>query len=716
MKKFNFLIIILFAANAYVFSQPYSDEQLEKVLLNASEQELVTECSRMVQDGYLYHAGKIADKLLEKDPESCNYNYRRAFIYLAMSSDFVSAFPLLEKAVKDVDKNFDVYSASEKSADVAVYYLIGKCYHLLENIPEAENYYKKFMAETNSANAEVVELAKLNLKQCEIAKRNLATPRNYKVKNLGKVINNDKPDYSPVISLDGSALYYTSRRKWEDTIKSSEVKPDPLYNMYPEDIYVSYLDFDSTWMSPIMMEFCDPEQNEATIAVSADERKIYVYQDISNPKYAKVSGGGDIYFSDFSSNKFNELNFFDAKKVNSKNWETHCTVTPDGLNMYFVSADRKDGFGGRDIYRIVKMPDGTWSEPINLGPKINTAYDEDCPFMAIDNKTLYFSSNGPKSMGGFDVFLTVRDENNSWSDPLNLGYPLNSCNDDVFYTTTVNGLKGYLSSFRKGGFGEKDIYEIENDFLGLDQLAVFKGKIKTVDNKPFPEDMGITVTCLDCGEDLKRNVYPNMRNGLFYSALEPCRQYELVFHYKNKEVEFYKEMVSTSCDKKYDEIYREVLLDVDQMKVITYDTTSVVINNVEVKVGDEIGKVININPIYFDFDKFNIRADAAAELDKIIAIMNQYPTMEIELGSHTDCKGKKVYNDWLSQQRATSSANYIKAKITNPERIYGKGYGERKLSNNCACEGKTEKKDYLKFTAEQHQANRRTEFVIIKLK
>ena len=223
---------------------------------------------------------------------------------------------------------------------------------------------------------------------------------------------------------------------------------------------------------------------------------------------------------------------------------------------------------------------------------------------------------------------------------------------------------------------------------------------------------------MDCGESLKRSVFPNLRNGLYYSALEPCRQYELVFFYKKGEetVEFHKENVSTDCYKKYDEIYREVLLDVDQMKIITYDTVRLVVNNVEVKVGDDIGKVININPIYFDFDKFNIRPDAAIELDKIVKIMNEYPLMEIELGSHTDCRGKMVYNDWLSQERATSSANYIKERIKNPQRIFGKGYGERKLVNECACEGKTEKKIAAKYTDEQHQLNRRTEFVIIKLK
>lgn len=699
MKKVKSLLALFLFLPLLGWSQ-YTDAELEKVLQNASEYDLVVENSRMLMEGYFYHAGKVADRLLQFDPESPNYNYRRGYIYLDMSTDFIKALPYLEKAVTDVNENFDMYSSTEKSAPTDAYYHLARCYHLNENIDKAEEYYQKFLDQTRNQSP-LIGPAKLRLKQCAVARKLLAAPKNFKVKNVGNVVNSALPEYSPVISLDGSALYYTSRRMWADS--SSNKFIDPRFNLHPEDIYVSYLDFDSTWMEPVKLEFCDPEQNEATIAVSSDERKIYVYQDIT--------GGGDIYYSDFSSNRFGELEHFKARGVNTANWETHCTVTPDGLNMYFVS-ERKGGFGGRDIYRIVKMPDGEWSAPQNLGPTINTEADEESPFIAIDNKTLYFSSNGANSMGGFDVFLSVRDENNIWSNPINLGYPLNSCNDDLFYTTTVNGLKGYLTSFRRDGYGEKDIYEIQNDFLGLNQIAVFKGKIKTVDNKPFPADLAITVNCLDCGDGLSRKVYPNMRNGLFYSSLEPCRQYELIFHYQNGEKEFYKENVSTSCDKKYDEIYREVLLDVDKMQIVTYDTVRVIIADKVVEVGTDLGKVIDIKPIYFDFDKFDIRPDAAIELDKIVAIMNEYPTMEIELGSHTDCRGKMAYNDYLSQNRAKASADYIQARLTtNPNRIYGKGYGERKLLNNCACEPKNKSK----CSEEEHQLNRRTEFIIIKL-
>jgi tetratricopeptide (TPR) repeat protein len=562
MRKITLsLLILLFPVLNYA---QYDAATLKVLLDTGSEQELVMECSRMLQEGYFYHAGQVTDKLLGLHPESCNYNYRKGYILLGSRSDFTTAIPYLEKAVQDIDKNFDNFSEHEKSAPTDAIFHLATCYHMNEQIDRAVMEYHRFL-DVSNPKSPLVRMAKLQLLQCEVAKKNLETPKNVKLINL-TAVNTEHPEYSPVISLDGSALYFTSRRAWEDG--SSAANLDPRSNMHPEDIYVSYLDFDDSWIAPVRMEFCLTEQNEATMAVSSDERRIYVYQDIT--------GGGDIYYSDFSSNRFNKVKMYEIKDVNTKYWEPHCTVTPDGMNLYFVS-DRPGGFGGRDIYRIVKLPDGTWGGPYNLGPTINTEYDEDSPFIAIDNKTLYFSSNGPKSMGGFDVFVSIRNEDNNWSTGINLGYPLNSCGDDLYYTTTVDGLKGYLTSFRKGGQGEKDIYEIENDYLGLKNIAVLKGQIKTVDNAPLPEDIEISVRCTNCGNELERTVMPRLRDGVFYSLLEPCRSYEVVFQYSNGTNEFHRETLETSCENTYEEIYRDVWLDVPNMKIVPKPVPPVVI-------------------------------------------------------------------------------------------------------------------------------------------
>lgn len=762
----------------------YSEEKLQDLLTNASEQELVTENSQMLQEGFLYQAGLLADRLLELNPNSSNYNYRRGFIYLEMSRDFIKAQPLLEKAVLDTDKNFDMYSAGEKSAPIDALYHLGRCYHLAENIDKAEEFYNKFIA-ASSPKSEFVFFAKMHLQQCAVARKEMQIKHNVRLRNLGSMVNTALPEYSPVISLDGSALYFTSRRPWANDESKDGI--DVRINQLPEDIYVSYRDFDSTWMEPVRMEFCKPLQNEATMAVSPDERRIYVYED--------NEGNGDIFFSDFSTNRFQDVEHLDNKKINTSSWETHCTVTPDGLNMYFVS-DRKGGFGGRDIYRVVKLPDGSWSEPVNLGPNINTPYDEESPFIAVDNKTLYFSSNGVTSMGGFDVFVSIRDENNVWSPAINLGYPLNSTGDDVFYTTTVDGMTGYLTSFRRDGYGEKDIYEVQNDYLNVQHLAVLKGKIKTVGDKPLPEDISITLRCTNCGDAFDRKVFPRMRDGVFLSSLEPCRDYEMVFSYEGGKKEFYTEAFSTDCKKEYDEIYREVLLDTDLKEMVrpyylignvkdsktkalisgvkvtltdkengavmetftlsdgtfksdmlrgkrkgdhldfglrldkegyvsmTYDIPvdlaeeeiidlSSLINPVLTKsdAGTDLASIIGVNPIYFDYNKSDIRPDAAKELDKIVKVMKENPSIKIELGSHTDSRGDAPANMRLSDRRAKSSAAYIVSQGIDPSRITGKGYGESKL---IVSDAQIARMATYEEKEAGHQKNRRTEFLIVK--
>jgi len=763
------LIIALLLFPFISFSQ-LTEGEVREMAQSATEQELVIQSSTMIQEKYYFHAEIVVDQLLIRKPESANYNYRKGFLILGSRSDYVEALPYLKKAAQYTYKNFDAYSVREENAPMDAFYHLARCYHLNEELDLAREFYNKFI-EFSAKQSSVIEFARLNLKQCDVAENLIENPKPAIVKNIGNNVNRSTPEYAPVISLDGTSLYFTSRRGWED--KSTDAYRDPMLNNFPEDIFVSYQDAEGDWSSPEKLAFCDNELNEATIAVSSDERKIYVYQD--------ATGGGDIYFSNFEKNQFEDLEKLRHEGVNTKYWETHCTVTPDGQNMYFVS-DRPDGFGGRDIYRIVKLPNGDWSEPLNMGPGINTAYDEDSPFIAINNKTLYFSSNGPKSMGGFDVFVTFRDENNVWSTPINLGYPINSTGDDIFYTTTVDGLKGYLSSFRKGGFGEKDIYEIQNDYLGNRPISTLKGHIYTTVNVPLPEDLLVKLECTTCDYQEDNITYPRIKNGSYFGVLERCKDYTVSFYQGDEHLKSLN--LSTKCNSENEEIVKNYVLggytlagtvsdDIslellenakvefinqkDQSVFESYNTDKIgafesdyldnfefgehvsfdvrvskdnyltrsfqaditlgkephiqldyLINKTEI--GTDIGTVFDINPIYFDLDKSNIRPDAAVELDKIVKIMNENPSISIELGSHTDCRASIAYNISLSNRRARSSAKYIQARIDNTKRIYGKGYGESQLVNDCECEGDV----VSDCTDQEHQANRRTEFKIIK--
>jgi len=770
--RLTFINLLLTLLPLSLFGQ-MTEYEVRNFVETASEQEMVIQCSQMMQANYLFHAEIVVDKLLTIKPQSSNYNYRKGYIVLASRQDFMVAKRHLQIAARQTSKNYDMYSAKEESAPIDAYYHLGRCYHLDEEIQKARLNYQKFIDESGSK-SELLDDAKLGLIQCDVAEYNIANPKSAIIKNIGNGVNSPAPEYSPVISLDGNSLYFTSRRAWGDDL--SDDYRDPMLNQYTEDIYVSYLDFDGEWTSPEKLAFCEHEYNEATIAVSSDEKQIYVYEDIK--------GGGDIFYSDFQKNSFGDLRELDYTDVNTNHWETHCTMTPDGQTMYFVS-DRPGGYGGRDIYRIVRLPNGEWSKAQNMGPTINTPYDEDSPYIDINNKTLYFGSNGPNSMGGFDVFVSFKDEEGVWSVPVNMGVPVNSTGDDLFYTTTIDGLRGYLTSFRKGGYGEKDIYEIENDYLGNYPFSTLQGSfISNNNNATITDDMSVKLICPTC--DLEKNKESDLRikNGGYFAVLERCKDYTIE-HYDADGTLLNSEVFSTLCNSENEELIRdyhlgdytidmsvlnetdltpisdakiEIINPEDGTVIATYTTSDkgVIITDLladmepgdrvhyDIKIsshpnfftqtfvldtilgkdgnlkleyllkekvtGTDLTEMLKLEPIYFDLDKSNIRPDAAVILDKIVKIMNDNPEMKIELGSHTDCRASKAYNMKLSTRRAISSAKYIKERISNPERIYGKGYGESQLLNDCECEGSV-KSD---CSDEEHQLNRRTEFRIVK--
>ncbi len=525
-----------------------------------SDGDLLAESTNLLELGYYSSAEKIIDKLLAKDPANNNYNYRKGFILCEGRNNYAKAIEHLEKAKGGVTKNYDAFSNKETGAPQDLYFYLARSYHREGNIEKARENYNEFLT-TAVDKTDNKFFAEVALEQLDVATKFTQNPKkNTTIVNIGNVINTAEPEYSPVTSLDGSSLYFTSRRKWKKGKDNIEL--DPKMDFYPEDIYVSYRDNDDgTWSTPERLNFCNEEQNEASVAVSPSERKVYVYQDLV--------GNGNMFFSEFKNNRFGKIEDFPTSGVNTEEgWETHCYMTPDGRNMYFTS-DRPGGFGGRDIYRIVKLPDGSWSQPFNLGEKINSRFDEDCPFMAIDNKTLYFASNGPNSMGGFDIFVTVVDEDNNWTDPINLGSPINSFDDDLFYTETIDGRKGFITSRRADSYGDKDIYEVHNDYLSVKSGYYLKGHITTKSGQPIPEDVTVGVNCLGCETDIHNvTAYPRMRDGSYIVNLQPCMEYEVIFAHNDGTTEFHRTNIKTTCDSLYQEIVRDAMIDVDIWAVV----------------------------------------------------------------------------------------------------------------------------------------------------
>jgi tetratricopeptide (TPR) repeat protein len=553
MKK-SLLIVTIFLGTMMAYAQqkgPWTESGVREIAKSGSEGTIVNNASMLTQEGHLHYAEILVDRLLELQPNSPNYNYRKGFLVLEIRRDYLTAASHLKIATTKINPNYDMYSSKEQDAPSDSYYHLARCYHYDQKLDLAAENYQNFLNSTRKT-SELIGDAQLRLKQLEVAKNLMGTPVDCTLKNLGEKINTKYPDYSSVVAFDGSSLYFTSRRPWSNG--ETEQFINPQVNQYPEDVYVSFLEMDSTWSEPIRLDFCIPERNEATIALSTDERRMYLYQD--------ATGNGDIYYSEFKNNQFNEIKLLENTNINTEYWETHAMVSHDGSIMIFAS-DRPGGYGGRDLYLVKKTSNG-WSDPVNMGPGINGSGDEDAPFISIDNKQLYFGTNDERSMGGFDIMISEMKSDGTFGVAKNIGYPFNSTNDDLYYTTTVDGLTGYLTSYRSDGQGEKDIYEVQNNFLGLKSATILRGEVVTTDGSLLPDDLIFmaTVKCLDCESGAVNHIlYTRKRDGKFVTGLQPCKTYTLTYYDATDDKVMGEETFKTECREGYYEVSKQLIVD-----------------------------------------------------------------------------------------------------------------------------------------------------------
>ena len=343
------------------------------------------------------------------------------------------------------------------------------------------------------------------------ARQLLAHPVPVTITNMGPRINSKANDYSPVITADGTTMYFTSRRTG-----STGGMRDPS-GQYLEDIYVARRENGAWGNAANVGAPLNTFVHDATVGLSPDGGSMIIYRTAQN----LVSG--DLYEC------VKHLGAWEppakmTERVNSANHEPSATISPDGSEIYFTS-DRPGGMGGRDIYRIRKLPGGEWSLPLNLGPAINTPYDEDAPFMHSDGTTLFFSSHGHSTMGGYDIFKStlVDPDMNGWTPPENMGHPLNTVNDDIFFCLSEDGRTGYFSSERAGGIGGQDIYGIVFPESQLDHLVV-RGVVTDVLEEPV--QARIVLTGEADGEMI--GVYnSNARTGRYLMVVKPGERYNM---------------------------------------------------------------------------------------------------------------------------------------------------------------------------------------------
>ncbi|MBC7696607.1 MAG: OmpA family protein [Burkholderiales bacterium] len=755
MQNKIFIFCLLFIAR---IGQAQSNKALYR--------EKFTEGNYLLLENNYVLALKNFKEAYQIDSSSANINYKLGLCYLQSPSEKYKAIYHLEKAVQNVIHNYSPENVNEKRASDLSYYYLGEAYRLNYNFIASYVYFKKFKDLIGDRNAELTADLDKQLQSNTNAQEFTKDTAKVRIVNLGDSINSTFPDYSPVVSADESTLIFTSRRP-EST--GGEKTDD---NQYLEDIYISNKRKDGNWSEakPIGSTI-NTIGNEASVGLSPDGTKLFVYVDIN---------GGDIYYSNLEGEKWSPLLPL-GPSVNTVDWETHATITVDGSTLYFVSNRKEGGYGGRDIWRCVKLPNGMWSLATNMGPTINTAEDEEAPFIHPDGVTLFFSSKGHKNMGGFDIFKTTKNEEGKWSEPENLRAPINTPDDDIFYVQSADGKRGYVSSARRGGLGDKDIYRIDFERAIAEPLTLLKGVLTFNGANKQPSNARITV--MDEVNLVVQDIRPNEKTGRYIMILAPGikgKTYSVNFEangyqpisisliippnssYQEIEKEFILQMINLETKtlgtmgvkgivrnkegksipgaaivlkdnlsgKLLETFYTTIdsgsyyfVVNRGQNYNISYESKGYLFHSENINVPKvaeysvmqkdvildrvEVGSKIVLNNIFFDSNKSILRKESEVEIDKLVALMKDYPELVIEVSGHTDNKGNDAANMTLSQTRSQAVVNALIRKGIKRDMLIAKGYGETvPIAPNALPKGKPNLKGM--------QLNRRVEMKIVK--
>lgn len=657
---------------------------------NLSFAQKFQEAVRLDEEGELGQSLVLWSQLASKNPDNANVNYKAGKAYLLSFSQKSAALPFFERAVKgEVDKNYDRFSPAEKDIPIEAYYYYAKALHLNYQLDKASDYYQEFILRSSPKHF-LYPKATLGLKQLDNARILMRVPVEFEITNLGSVVNSEYPDFSPVISVDENALFFTSTRLRADS--SNFGVKDRKTGLHFEDIYASYKDRNGNWQEPELLSINSLNEHSATVNVSVDGQTLYIYED--------DDGDGNIYRSTLVGETWSEPEPMPSV-INSPAWETHLAITPDERTIYFVS-NRKGGIGGRDIYQVNMLPNGKWSAAQNLGPKINTPYDEDAVFISPDGQTLYFSSKGHDSMGGFDIMYSKRDTSGNWGLPTNIGYPINTTDDDVFFVTSADGQRAYYSSVRDSGYGEKDIYMIKLPNPQAVNLALLKGEIIPAQGDKLPGDIIVYVTNRKTGNE---QVYtPRARDGVFIAILPPCSTYDITYQINGKVAA--RDTFSIACDIGYEEIKKQLFL--SPLLVNADGTARILINTTS-------GSVVPVGfTKYFGYNQNQISlevkmyAEFMASLKKIVA---KNGSADITILGSSSTVPTRTYesNKVLAQLRANQTKKRI---LSNAEKfniepaqlnfisVTGKVQGPEYMGDYKTGREKYEKYQYIRVRAE----------------
>ncbi len=570
-------------------------------------------------------------------------------------------------------------------------YWIGKSYQYGLDFDNALKFYNRYKERLSGkpnyqGNDKIpMETVDKSIVECMNGKEFVANPGNFSIVNIGREINSEFEDYGPVLNEEEDEIIFTTRRR------DGNLNPNVADDNKPyEDIFFSRKT-NGTWSYAANIgDRVNTPFHDSNLALSADGKTLYILKD---------EGGGNIYVCNTMPNGSWGAPTPLPGIINSSFEEKSITISKDGKTLYF-SSNRPGGLGGTDIYQATKDAKGEWANVKNLGPMINTPFDEEGPFIDYDMVTLYFSSKGHKNMGSYDIFRSVFDpKKNQWSEPENLGYPINTPDDDIFYITSSDGKRAYYSSVREDGLGYTDIFiittpegmkdrdedviaanneETPDPVVPVAEVKPLRYLVKIVDGEsktPLAAKVslrGLTDNVVVGSTPVEPGVYE------FRITSPVAKDYRLAI--EKAGYVFVNQNVNIKGAGSGDQALNRTI----ELRRLNIGTTSVLRN------------------IYFDYDKATFKTESYSDLNKLEAMMRQNSNIHVEISGHTDSFGHWQYNRTLSQKRAEAVKDFLTKKGIDPRRIKAVGYGESKplASNDDESEGR--------------ELNRRVEFKVLQ--
>ena len=564
--------------------------------------------------------------LEQMDPDNSNIQYKIGVCYLNIPGRKTSSIPYLEKAVQNITNNYS-YSYKERKAPKDALFYLGNAYHIAFRLDDAILYYNKFREVLDETEFYELEFINREINSCNSAKKLMNTPVLFRIENLGDNINSFQVNVNPAVSGNRKVLAYTAKLGSNFRIMYS-VKEKGQWSD-PKDI----------------TDEIKAGEDCQTSSLSYDGTTLFMFKE--------NRGMADLFSSHYRNGKWTEIESL-GRNINTKYWESNCSISKNGETLYF-SSNRQGGYGGLDIYQSKLKSDGEWSEPKNLGNKINTPVLEDNPFISEDDMKLYFSSQGHFNLGGFDLFYSEKAAGNSWTTPVNIGYSINSTDNDMSLMPVGKGDTVYLSQFSGGGWlASQNIYRIIfTNELKLTE-ATLSGTIELGDGRQELDSSFLVIIKDSIQHKTIKTLLPDLQTREFNVKL-PSGSYELLIsgdNYQSKQ-----ERITIP-----DEIRQE------SIPFITHLDLEVVAS----------GEIFTSRPILFDFDNYNLDSKARTELERVTLIMKQYPSVEFEIIGNTDAIGSSNYNLALSRKRAISVVDYLYSNGISKSRFKTRGFGEIK--------------------------------------